>query len=126
MIVALIVALLAFALIKGYFPGSNRDAANENKMPAIKVIVSNGCGFERLAADYAEYIKDKNIDVIRLTDTPKPIYNKSIIVVKTGDQQDLKRLQKMTGITRFTYAVTEGYEVPFIIILGADYEDYMK
>jgi hypothetical protein len=124
--VALIVAFIAVAVFTGLFPSLGKSAVSEDRMPAIKVIISNGCGYERLAFDYAQHIKDKNIEVIRLADTPKPIYNKSLIVVKTGDQQDLQRLQRMTGITRFTYATSEGYEVPFIIILGSDYEEYMN
>jgi len=125
-IVALIIALIAVILVKGYIPLDFEKHDEEKTMPAIKVIISNGCGYEQLAATYADHIKDKNIDVIRLTDTPKPIYNKSLIVVTGGDEQDLKRLQKMTGIMRFTLAVSDNPEAPFNIILGQDYEDFMK
>ena len=95
-------------------------------MPAIKVIVSNGCGYESLATDYANYISKLNVEVVKLTDTPKPIYDKSLIVVRKQDEQDLKRLQVMTGIQRFTLAVNEASEAPFIIILGRDYQQFMK
>jgi len=97
----------------------------EDKLPAIKVVISNGCGYEQLASDYAASLKDKNIEVMGLGDTPKPIYDKSIIVVRKGDMQDLKRLQKMTGITRWTSAENEYYNADFEIIVGSDYEEYM-
>lgn len=98
----------------------------EDKLPAIKVTISNGCGYEQLASEYAASLADKNIEVMSLGDTPKPIYDKSIIVIRKGDMQDLKRLQKMTGIMRWTSATSEYYNADFEIIVGSDYEEYMS
>lgn len=98
----------------------------EDQLPAIKVVVLNGCGFEQLASEYAAAIAHKNIEVVSLGDTPRPIYDKSIIVIRKGDMQDLKRLQKMTGITRWTSAMNEYHNADFDIIVGRDYEEYIK
>lgn len=123
-----IVALLAvgFVLVRNYLRNDSHLPPGEANMPAIKVIVSNGCGYEQLATDYAEYISKLNIEVIKVTDTPKPIYDKSLIVVRKADDQDLGRLQAMTGIQRHTMALSEASEAPFIIILGRDYQQFMK
>lgn len=125
-ILVLALALLAYVYVKVVAPRLGSKGYDEQKLPAIKVVIKNGCGYEKLAADYAAYIRDKNIDVLSLGDMPHPIYNKSLIEVKVDDQQDLQRLQKMTGIQRFTLAMEPSFEAPFIIILGADYEEYMK
>jgi len=98
----------------------------EDKLPAIKVVVTNGCGFEQLASEFAAALTGKNIEVVSLGDTSKPIYDKSIIVVRKGDMQDLKRLQKMTGIQRWTSAVNEYYNADFEIIVGSDYEEFIS
>jgi len=103
-----------------------RNQDNEENLPAIRVEVSNGCGIEKLAADYSVYIKDKNIDVLRVSSTPYPIYNKSVLVLNNGDEQDLRRLQRMTGIQRYTLARNPESDVQFTIILGEDFKDYMK
>lgn len=100
--------------------------SDEAGLPAIKVRVINGCGYDRLATDFAEYISTKNIEVIELGDTARPIYDKSIIVVRKEDQKDLERLQKMTGIQRYTYVISESAKANFDIIVGQDFEDYMK
>lgn len=123
LVVLAVLAVAWFGVLKSGLL-SRRDG--EKDLPALKVVISNGCGIEKLAADYRDYIREKNIDVLNLTSTPLPIYNKSLIVVKHGDEQDLLRLQKMTGIQRFTMAVDPDYEAPFVIILGADFEDFMK
>ncbi len=86
----------------------------------------NGCGFEQLASEFAAAISQNNIEVVSLGDTPRPIYDKSIIVIRKGDMQDLKRLQKMTGITRWTSAQNEYHSADFDIIVGRDYESYIK
>lgn len=98
----------------------------EDQLPAIKVLVLNGCGYEQLARDYANSISHLNIDVVSVGDTPKPIYDKSIIVVRKGDDHDLKRLMNMTGITRWTSALYEYHSADFDIIIGRDFDDFMK
>ncbi|MDD4035004.1 MAG: LytR C-terminal domain-containing protein [Candidatus Cloacimonetes bacterium] len=95
-------------------------------MPAIKVVILNGCGYEQLASEFAAAMSHKNIEVVSLGDTPRPIYDKSIIVMRKGDKQDLERLQKMTGIQRWTSAMNEFHSAEFDIIVGRDYETYIK
>lgn len=123
-ILSLVLAWLVYFRV--IIPGRDAASLNEENLPALKVVVKNGCGVENLAADYAAHIKGRNIDVIGMEDTPLPIYNKSIIEVKMDDRQDLERLQKMTGIGRFTLAVDPQAPAPFVIILGEDFEEYMK
>lgn len=125
--IALFVIAVAAAVVFFYLkqPSSEGPLAyGEDKLPAVKVVVTNGCGYEQLASEFAETLKNKNIEVVSLGDTPKPIYDKSVIVVRKGDMQDLKRLQKMTGIQRWTSAINEYYNADFEIIVGRDYEQY--
>lgn len=98
----------------------------EDQLPAIKVAVLNGCGYVQLASEYAAFLSNKNVDVVSLGDTPRPIYDKSIIVVRKGDSKDLARLQRMTGIQRWTSALNEFHNADFDIIVGRDYEEFMK
>lgn len=122
LVLAIIVSLINFGIIK--LKADKHDS--EAYLPAIKVIISNGCGFENLAADYSHYISDQNIDVIRISDMPKPIYDKSMIVMQKEDAQDLARLQKMTGIQLNTTAIKEDADAQFIIILGRDIANFKK
>lgn len=123
-------ALLIIVAAVFYFGKSSDDGKakeySEDELPAIKVVVTNGCGYVQLASEYAAAIAGKNIEVVSLADTPKPIYDKSIIVVRKGDMQDLKRLQKMTGIQRWTSALNEYFIADFEIIVGKDYEEFIS
>ena len=125
----IVLALLAVGIALFFYyskvsASKNPAPYGEDKLPAIKIAVTNGCGYEQLASEFAEALKDKNIEVVSLGDTPKPIYDKCIIVIRKGDMQDLKRLQKMTGIQRWTSATNEYFNADFEIIVGRDYEDY--
>ncbi|PKN72492.1 MAG: hypothetical protein CVU50_06435 [Candidatus Cloacimonetes bacterium HGW-Cloacimonetes-3] len=124
--VGVLLIIVAAVFYFGKPSGSAATGYGEDKLPAIKVVVSNGCGYEQLASEFAATLANKNIDVVSLGDTPKPIYDKSIIVVRKGDMQDLKRLQKMTGIQRWTSAVNEYYNADFEIIVGSDYEEFIS
>ena len=75
-------ALLIIVAAVFYFGKSSDDGKakeySEDELPAIKVVVTNGCGYVQLASEYAAAIAGKNIEVVSLADTPKPIYDKSI------------------------------------------------
>ncbi|HQQ67361.1 MAG TPA: LytR C-terminal domain-containing protein, partial [Candidatus Cloacimonadota bacterium] len=126
--ILILAAVLAvyLLLVRSHNPASTSTGYDEDQLPAIKVVILNGCGFEQLASEFAAAISHKNIEVVSLGDTPRPIYDKSIIVIRKGDMQDLKRLQKMTGITRWTSAQNEYYSADFDIIVGRDYESFIK
>jgi hypothetical protein len=96
----------------------------EHKLPAVKIILTNGCGFEGLAKEFSDFLADKNIDIVSMGNTLRPIYDKTIIVIRKGDDEDFKRLQRMTGIMRFTMAKNETALADFEIIIGKDYEQY--
>ncbi len=126
-IVLLSLILLALLYAKVLAPRLRNRSYAEKDLPAVRVVIKNGCGVESLASDYAKYIEERhNIDVVALGDTPHPIYNKSLIEAKTDDPGDLRRLKRMTGIQRYILAVDPSYEAPFIIILGADFEEIMQ
>lgn len=127
-LILIVAAVLAgyLILVRSHNPATDSSGYEEDQLPAIKVVILNGCGFEQLASEFAAAISQKNIEVVSLGDTPRPIYDKSIIVIRKGDMQDLKRLQKMTGITRWTSAQNEYHSADFDIIVGRDYESYIK
>ena len=115
-VTAVLVTLINFGIIR--IKGDRQDP--EASLPAIKVIVANGCGYENLATEYSTFIGGLNIDVVRRIDMPNPIYDQSIIVMQIEDEQDLMRLKKMTGIQLHTVAIKEDADAQFIIILGRD------
>ena len=95
-------------------------------MPAIRVRILNGCGHKNAASDFGNYLTRYNIDVIGVGNAHKFIYDRSIIVVKTDDEQDLERLMRYTGITRRVYALDNHSIESFQIIAGRDFRDYIK
>jgi len=98
----------------------------EHKLPAVKIILTNGCGFEGLAKEFSDFLTDKNIDIVAMGNTMRPIYDKTIIVIRKGDDEDFQRLKRMTGISRFTMAKNETALADFEIIIGKDYEQFTK
>jgi len=126
-IATLVLLSIGGALYYKYiYKGGSDNADPEHTLPAIKIILTNGCGFEGLAKEFADYLADKNVDIVMMTNTRKPIYNKTLIINRKGSPEDLQRLQRMTGIERFTEARNENALAEFEIIIGKDYEEYTK
>lgn len=127
--IVLIVLLISGAGVVWYkykYLADKNENDPEQKLPAVKIILTNGCGFEGLAKEFSDFLADKNIDIVAMGNTLRPVYDKTIIVIRKGDTEDFKRLQRMTGITRFTMAKNETALADFEIIIGKDYEQYTK
>lgn len=129
LIIALIFIVLSAAGIIWYklrVLDKNDVAEAEHKLPAVKIILTNGCGFEGVAKEFSDFLADKNVDIVSMGNTLRPIYDKTILVNRKGDVADLQRLQRMTGIERYTEARNENALAEFEIIIGKDYETYTR
>jgi len=105
----------------------NPEAPTEDKnLPPIRLVLNNGGGFEGAAGEFANWLADKNVEIIATGNTLRPVYNKTIIINRKGRREDLQRLIRMTGIQRWTEIKTESALADFEIIVGKDYEQYTK
>ncbi|MBN1327815.1 MAG: LytR C-terminal domain-containing protein [Candidatus Cloacimonetes bacterium] len=103
----------------------------EESSPAVKIILLNGCGIEKIASDVKEILQAKNLqnlDIIAWQNVERDlfIYEKSLIVVKKNDPEKLKYIIGVTGINRRIFAENEDSIEDFQIILGKDYRNYFN
>jgi len=119
-------SIIIFFVIKSCQNDNNKTSGAESGMPAIRIVISNGCGYEGLANTYKEYCSKLNVEVVRLDNTAKPLWDRSVIIIRQGDRKDLLRLQEMTGIQLWTEAKTSDYDADFEIILGRDYDNFIR
>lgn len=104
---------------------TDRKIEDEEILPAIRIRILNGCGHRNAASDFNNFMRRHNVDVIGIGNADKFIYDKSIIVVKRDDPQDLKRLMRYSGIKRRVFAIDDHSTESFQIILGKDFRQYM-
>ena len=101
------------------------------EITSLKLSILNGCGVKGAASEVKDNLINKNfenVDIIswKNVKSNKYIYGKSIIVVKRKDENKLKYLMKITGISRRIYAFDDNTLEDFQIILGRDYRTYFK
>lgn len=101
------------------------------EITSLKLSILNGCGVKGAASEVKDNLINKNfenVDIIswKNVKSNKYIYGKSIIVVKRKDENKLKYLMKITGISRRIYAFDDNTIEDFQIILGRDYRTYFK
>ena len=126
-IVSIIVSIGLFLIIRSYESQPyEEDDIDERYLPAIRIVVHNGCGFRGVANNVRQSLFGKNIEVVAVGNTRQFIYDETIIVVKHDSEMELRRLKRMTGIENVIYAVNENYYVPFIIIAGRDYQRFFS
>jgi|GEM_PF-6339803 len=80
---------------------------------------------ERLEAA-RQWLAGLGVDVAYTQADAKDIYNKTVLVVRTTDEESRRRLQDLTGIEVWIWARQERPNAPFEIIVGDDYETLSK
>ena len=135
---ALLIGITALLLISvaSYFLFFNKKVS-ENiedeliEITSLKLSILNGCGVHGAASKVKEILINhnyENVDIISWENVKsnKFIYGKTIIVVKKKDENKLKYLMKVTGISRRIFALDDDTIEDFQIILGRDYRTYFK
>ena len=130
------ITVLLLISVASYFMFFNKKVS-ENfedeviEITSLKLSILNGCGVKGAASEVKDNLINRNfenVDIISWDNVKsyKFIYGKSIIVVKKNDENKLKFLMKITGISRRIYAFDENTMEDFQIILGRDYRTYFK
>jgi len=135
---ALLIGITALLLISVvfYFLFFNKKIS-ENiedeviEITSLKLSILNGCGVHGAASEVKEILINQNyenVDIISWENVKsnKFIYGKTIIVVKKKDENKLKYLMKVSGISRRIFALDDDTIEDFQIILGRDYRTYFK
>jgi len=130
------ITVILLISVASYFMFFNKKVSEKNEVEVIditslKLSILNGCGVKGAAGEVKDNILNnnfENIDIISWENVKsnKFIYGKTIIVVKREDENKLKYLMKITGVTRRIYAFNENTIEDFQIILGRDYRTYFK
>ena len=130
-ITALLLISMASYFMFFYKKVSEKIEVEIIEITSLKLSILNGCGVKGAASEVKDILINKNfenVDIISWENVKsnKFIYGKSIIVVKRKDENKLKYLMKITGISRRIYAFDENTIEDFQIILGRDYRTYFK
>jgi len=130
------ITVLLLICVASYFMFFNKKVSDNFEdevieITSLKLSILNGCGVKGIASEVKDILIKMNIenmDIISWENVKsnKFIYGKSIIVVKRKDENKLKYLIKITGISRRIYAFDENTIEDFQIILGRDYRTYFK
>jgi len=130
------ITVLLLISVASYFMFFNKKVSDNFEdeiieITSLKLSILNGCGVKGAASEVKDSLINrnfKNVDIISWDNVKsyKFIYGKSIIVVKKNDENKLKFLMKITGISRRIYAFDENTMEDFQIILGRDYRTYFK
>ena len=105
------------------------EVFEKNPIQDIKVEVLNGCGVQGLAGKTTEFLRLKQVDVVRSDDADHHNYPKTVIIQRNENIESLKRVSDSFGIlmddkSRIKIVPDETLGVDVTVILGKDYESF--
>jgi LytR cell envelope-related transcriptional attenuator len=124
--------IVVMVLIIQNFLGKTEDIEDPTyNFSSVKISILNGCGRKNAATEVKDFLYEKeinNLDIISWKNVARQmfIYEKSLIIVKKGNEEKLNFLMNLTGIHRRIYAENDQFIEEFQIILGKDYKQYFN
>ena len=105
------------------------EVFKKNPIQDIKIEVLNGCGIQGLAAKTAEFLRLKQLDVVRSDDADHHNYPKTVIIQRNENIKSLKHVSDSFGVlmndeSRIKIVPDETLGVDVTVILGKDYETF--
>ncbi len=105
------------------------EVFEKNPIQDIKVEVLNGCVVQGLAGITTEFLRLKQVDVVRSDDADHHNYPKTVIIQRNENIESLKRVSDSFGIlmddkSRIKIVPDETLGVDVTVILGKDYESF--
>ena len=102
---------------------------DKNPIQDIKIEVLNGCGIKGLAAKTAEFLRLKQLDVVRSDDADHHNYPRTVIIQRNENIESLKHVSDSFGVlindeSRIKIVPDETLGVDVTVILGKDYESF--
>tara|TARA_B100000686_G_scaffold99865_1_gene107045 strand:- start:71150 stop:71698 length:549 start_codon:yes stop_codon:yes gene_type:complete len=105
------------------------EVFEKNPIQDIKIEVLNGCGIQGLAAKTAEFLRSKQLDVVRSDDADHHNYSKTLIIQRNENIESLKRVSDSFGVlindqSRIKIVPDETLGIDVTVILGKDYKSF--
>jgi len=102
------------------------DIYNQNPLLDVEVEILNGCGEPGLAAQFAEYLRSKRVDVVRSDNADHFDYPKTILIQRNENVEGLKVVAKALGFNikdkdRILTKIDPSMDADLTLIIGKDY-----
>ncbi|GBD86275.1 hypothetical protein BMS3Abin03_00189 [bacterium BMS3Abin03] len=126
LILSVLVIFLAYSLVRNLnnvFYSSPGDKNNKTETKIIQVEVLNGCGVNGIADRFTEYLRVENFDVVNIGNYRSFDVDNSIVIDRTGEIENAKRVAKVLGIdsTRVIQQINDDYFLDVTLIIGKDF-----
>lgn len=110
---------------------SNNKVAEEGKeqvaepveITPLQIEILNGCGVSGIAAEFTEYLRKNEIDVVRTDNYESFNVLETVIIDRRGQSERMIEIAEIIGVdrSRILKEVNEAYLIDATIVLGKDY-----
>ncbi len=107
------------------------EVYEQNPIKDIKVEVLNGCGIKGIAAKASDFLRQRQVDVVRSDNADKYDYLQTTIIGRNENFESLKIVAKSLGLsvenkTNIKHEPDESLGVDVTVILGKDIVEFKE
>jgi hypothetical protein len=102
-------------------------AAAESGIPSIgSVQVLNGCGVDLAGVEMADFLRSRGFDVKNVDNAPTWNYPVTIVVARTGDMRNARRVAAALATDKVVMLRTGEEQYDVVVYIGADYQERIR
>lgn len=120
-----VVVFLSYSLYLKIQNISQNDHKSKQSVASdiIQVEVLNGCGVEGVAGKFANYLRDKNFDVVQVGNYRSTNIEESILIDRIGNRANVEKLAEELGINKknIIQQINKDYFLDATLVIGKDY-----
>lgn len=120
-----VVVFLSYSLYLKIKNISQNDHKSKQSVASdiIQVEVLNGCGVEGVAGKFANYLRDKNFDVVQVGNYRSTNIEESILIDRIGNRANVEKLAEELGINKknIIQQINKDYFLDATLVIGKDY-----
>ncbi|MFC1513583.1 LytR C-terminal domain-containing protein [candidate division KSB1 bacterium] len=122
-VAAVLIVWMLFSILPKLFTGSDpEEVIQPEPPPPPRIEILNGCGADGIARDFAQFLKDNDIDSLNTDNTDH--IDKTIIIERDSVGRYGRVISELTGIENITFDDVTQSEYSVTVILGRDYNQF--
>lgn len=124
-ILSVLVAFLFYSLfIKISRMTNHKDQLAQSTASAIiHIEVLNGCGVDGIAAKFTNYLREKNFDVVNVSNYKSSSIEQTMVIDRTGNVANVEKLADVLGVEKknIIQQISTDYLLDATVVIGRDY-----
>lgn len=126
-LLGILILYMSYSIVSKVVKGRSEERSEVNTSVAsniIQVEVLNGCGVSGVGDRFTDFLRNRKIDVVNVSNYTSFDVEKTMVIDRTGNMANAQRVAEMLGISQpnIIQQLNDDYFLEVSLIIGKDFK----